>query len=178
MMAGRRGPAKQPTALKLVHGNPGRRPINASEPKPRRQRPARPAWLIGDARKAWEELVPLLDQMGVLTIVDRRALARYCKLWARWVALTRVIEKTGEVYPIRGRPTEDNPQGAIVSFRTFPQVKIIESLSAELRQLEREFGLTPSARSSIEVEKRVAPQSKLEGIIARGRASRGNPTAG
>ena len=38
-MMGRHGPAPEPTALKLVHGNPGKRPINKAEPRPSRRRP-------------------------------------------------------------------------------------------------------------------------------------------
>jgi hypothetical protein len=31
---GLRGPAPEPTALKLLRGNPGKRPLNTLEPKP------------------------------------------------------------------------------------------------------------------------------------------------
>ena len=164
---GSRGPAPTPTTLKLLRGNPGKRPVNDREPKPPRTRPRRPKWLEGDGRKAWEDLVPLLDGMGVLTLVDRRALARYCKLWARWVTLSKLIDEHGEVYPVRDK------EGKTVAFRMLPQVKIVESLSAELRQLEREFGLTPSARSRIVVERdAVEGFDPLEELIARGRERR------
>jgi len=171
-MMGRHGPAPEPTALKLVHGNPGKRPLNKAEPRPARRRPRRPDWLEGEAQAAWDELIPMLDAMGVLTEVDGRAVSRYCKLWARWVKLTAMIDKAGEVYPMRDK------DGNVTSFRTFPQVKIIESLSCELRMLEREFGLTASARSNLTVGAPEAEKSPLEELIERGRASRTNPTAG
>ncbi len=37
---GQRGPAPKPTALRILEGNPGKRPLNASEPRPRAGRPA------------------------------------------------------------------------------------------------------------------------------------------
>jgi len=39
------GNRPKPTALKLLQGNPGRRPINKAEPKPKRGIPAMPKWL-------------------------------------------------------------------------------------------------------------------------------------
>jgi P27 family predicted phage terminase small subunit len=155
----RPGRAPQPTKLKLVHGNPGKRPLNTKEPKPPRTRPERPDWLTGEARTAWDELAPLLDSMGVLTSIDGNALARYCKLWGRWVTLSAAIEKHGEVYPTKDK--NGNPLG----LRILPQVRIVESLSAELRQLDREFGLTPSARSRIDADPQTVSRDPLQDII-------------
>ena len=164
---GRCGPAPQPTVLKINHGNPGKRPLNDREPKPPRRRPRRPQWLQGEGRKVWEELVPLLDGMGVLTVVDRLSLARYCKLTADWVKLSKVIDEHGDVYPVRDK------QDKTVGFRMLPQVKVRESLSAELRQLDREFGLTPSARSRLIVEAEPTQEPDLlEQLIAGGRERR------
>ena len=47
---GKRGPRPQPTQLRLVRGNPGKRAINKLEPKPDGGIPAKPAWLV-DALK-------------------------------------------------------------------------------------------------------------------------------
>ena len=126
---GRRGPPPLPTKLHLVHGNPGKRPLNKREPQPKRIRPRRPRWLTGEGHRHWRELVRLLESMGVLTEADGRALARYCRLLTRWVSASGFIDEHGEVYPIR------NKAGKAVSFRAFPQVRIIDSLSSELLPL-------------------------------------------
>ena len=47
---GRRGPTPEPTVLRMLRGNPGRRPLNDSEPQPeplseQDRRAICPAWL-------------------------------------------------------------------------------------------------------------------------------------
>ena len=43
--------------------------------------------------------------------------------------------------------------GSIKYLQQFPQVGIANNLAAQLNRLEAEFGLTPSSRSRIRVEK-------------------------
>lgn len=40
-----RGRKPKPTAIKELEGNPGKRPLNANEPRPERKAPRCPAWL-------------------------------------------------------------------------------------------------------------------------------------
>ncbi|SPO68124.1 protein of unknown function [Pseudomonas sp. JV241A] len=74
-MAGRR---PTPTELKLVRGNPGKRPINKNEPKPAKRIPSAPGHLSSEGQVAWGRLTVLLDRMGVLTEADGFALERLC----------------------------------------------------------------------------------------------------
>ena len=65
---GRRGPKPTPTALKILRGNPGHRPINADEPQPKPAKSLRPpAWLDPKAARIWRELGPRLHALGLLT---------------------------------------------------------------------------------------------------------------
>lgn len=66
-MAGRK---PKPTALKELEGNPGKRKMNTKEPVPDKGMPACPKWLLPEAKKEWERLAKLMNQMGVLTQVD------------------------------------------------------------------------------------------------------------
>lgn len=70
-----------PSALKLVLGNPGKRPLTEDEFKPSGE-PIKPKWLKGIASKRWDELAPVLIGAGVLTAVDGDAFAAYCALAA------------------------------------------------------------------------------------------------
>ena len=47
------GRKPQPTALKVLKGNPGRRPLNEDEPKPEVLLPRPPAHLSPVARREW-----------------------------------------------------------------------------------------------------------------------------
>ncbi len=102
-----------------------------------------PAWLDDDAKRAWRRLIPLLEQMNVLTRIDGNALARYCQLWSRWKRAELFIQKHGDTYPIK------DEKGKIRCLQQFPQVAIANKLAQQLTRLEQEFGLTPSARSRI-----------------------------
>jgi phage terminase small subunit len=74
-MAGR--PPK-PTRLKILNGNPGKRPLNAAEPQPARGVPSCPAWLDDYAKEKWAELAELLHGLGVLTLADGETLTVLC----------------------------------------------------------------------------------------------------
>ena len=53
---GARGPKPRPTALRVIDGNPSRRPINASEPAPA-GKVRLPAHLTDEARTLWRRIV-------------------------------------------------------------------------------------------------------------------------
>ena len=47
-----RGRKPKPTALKMLEGNPGGRPLNTKEPKPEKKAPRCPSWLEDEAKKS------------------------------------------------------------------------------------------------------------------------------
>jgi hypothetical protein len=75
-MAGRK---PKPTVLKLITGNPGRRPLNRREPKLRPGIPSCPPHLSPEAKREWSRVIPLLAECRLVTEVDRAALAAYCQ---------------------------------------------------------------------------------------------------
>jgi phage terminase small subunit len=76
-----RGRKPTPSHLKLVRGNPGRRPINHSEPKPALG-PIKPASLRGRASRLWDDYAPQLERLGILTVLDGAMFALWCELAA------------------------------------------------------------------------------------------------
>ena len=92
-MAGRR---PKPTALKALQGNPGKRPLNRHEPQPGGL-PKCPKHLDGQARKEWKRISRELIACGLLTEVDRAALAAYCVAWSRWIDAEANVRKFGGV---------------------------------------------------------------------------------
>ena len=105
--------------------------------------PECPDWLDDESKAAWAYVVPLLRAMGVLTRIDGNALTRYCRTWARWKKMEQFIDKHGETYPLK------DEKGRIKCLQQFPQVSIAHRAALLLGKLEQEFGLTPSARSRI-----------------------------
>src|SRR5688572_27106167 len=84
-----------PTALRELNGNASRRPLPENEPKPEAVAPTCPKHLDKLARAEWRRIVPGLAKLGLLTRVDRAALAAYCVSYGRWVAAERELTKSG-----------------------------------------------------------------------------------
>ncbi len=142
---GQRGPRPTPTAILRQRGS-RRANLRKGERQPLRERPTCPRWLDKTAKACWKQIIPQLDQMGILTTIDANAIARYCVLWSRWIKAEQFIAGHGETYPLR-----DN-EGRVKCLQQFPQVAIAHRLSIALTKIESEFGMTPSSRSRIDVD--------------------------
>jgi P27 family predicted phage terminase small subunit len=88
-----------PTALRVIRGNPSKRPLLANEPPPPPLdgKAAAPAWLDKQARLEWQRLAPLLAETGLLTVLDVDALAAYCVTVVEWRTATDEFTKRGIV---------------------------------------------------------------------------------
>jgi P27 family predicted phage terminase small subunit len=157
----RRGPAPTPTKIKAARGS-WRAKINRREPAPEPGAPPRPQWLAVEARAYWDELVPELLRLGVLSLIDAKALARYCQTWARWRKADEWIQQHGLTYPIKDK------DGNVAAVQQWPEVGIFNKLSAQLLRLEQEFGLTPAARTRVQAQvptQRVPPAATDHPIL-------------
>ena len=83
-----RGRRPKPTRLKMLTGNPGKRPLNDDEPRPEASIPECPPELGPVAREEWDRLVGELAALRLLTNLDRAALAAYCGAYALWAEAT------------------------------------------------------------------------------------------
>ncbi|MEK6677710.1 MAG: phage terminase small subunit P27 family, partial [Planctomycetota bacterium] len=121
--------------------------------------PERPPWLDAEAKAKWDQLVPRLQIMRVLTLIDEDALTQYCRLWSRWRKAEDFIEKNGEMFPIR------DDAGKVKCFAQWPQVAIAHRLVQQLIRLEQEFGMTPAARTRIHLS--ISPPTEADARKAR-----------
>ena len=136
-----RGRKPKPTALKVLEGNPGGRPLNPNEPKPAKKAPRCPAWLEDEAKKEWKRMGKTLEQMGLLTEMDMAAFAGYCQAYARWKEAEEFITQHGTIVK--------TPSGY---WQQVPQVSIAQTYLKIMNRFCEQFGLTPSARSRITSE--------------------------
>ena len=135
MHAGRK---PKPSAIKILEGNPGKRPLNEHEPKPLKKAPPCPKWLEPEAKKEWRRLAKTLEAMGVLTEADMAAFAGYCQAYARWKEAEERITDRGLVI----RTPSGYPQQV-------PYISIAQQYLKLMQQFAEQFGLTPAARSRI-----------------------------
>lgn len=137
-----RGRKPTPTHLKLIHGNPGHRPIPLDQFTPIAKCPDCPTHLIGEARKEWDRVTAVLT--GVISDCDRGALAMLCTSWARHLEAeqemakmaiaggTGLLIKSPKGYPIQS-----------------PWLSISNRAHEMYSKMCVEFGLTPSSRTRV-----------------------------
>ena len=91
------GPKAKPTKLRELEGNPGKRTL-PEEVESEPGIPARPTFLKGAAKKEWERIAPELYKLGLLSKVDRAALAAYCQAYGRCDEAERKVKKEGYLF--------------------------------------------------------------------------------
>ena len=136
------GKKPKPTRMKVLNGNPGRRPLPKDEPRPAPGAPPPPDWLDPLARQEWDRVVPRLEAIGLLTQVDGFVLEAYCTCYAHWVELEQAIAKIGPVY----QPS--NKKGSKY-LQQVPHVSIAQKYLDEARAFAAELGLSPSSRARL-----------------------------
>jgi len=150
-----RGRKPKPTALKVLEGNPGKRPLNEKEPQPKRKAPRCPSWLEPEAKKEWKRMAKTLETIGVLTQVDKAAFAGYCQAYARWKEAEEFLTQHGTIFK--------TPSGYI---QQVPQVAIARNYLQIMKDFCSEFGLTPAARTRIKVEQEaVNPDDPMDALL-------------
>lgn len=136
----RTGRPPKPTRLKILSGNPGKRPLNDQEPRPAAGAPEPPDFLTGIALSKWHDLAPQLEAMGLLTRVDGDALAAYCLAWQELAEATVLLKDGRTVFGSEG------------SLKAHPAIAMQRSALQALRQFASLFGLSPSDRSRLKVD--------------------------
>ena len=132
------GPPPKPTHLKLLTGNPGRRPINQKEPMPKAVVPAPPDWLSAEAKAEWDNNIDELYACGLVTLLDRIPLAVYCQMVGRWERAERALTKMAERDELtEGLLIKTTNGNAIQN----PIVGTANKAAADLMHYAKEFGI-------------------------------------
>lgn len=135
-----KGRKPKPTRAKALAGNPGKRTLNHNVPQPDQVIPRCPSHLSAEAKREWHRLVKVLHKAGLLTKVDRGALALYCQAWGRWVEAERSLQTVGLVVLSAKGGLYQNPMLAIAN-------KAMD----QMHRLGAEFGMNPSARMRLSI---------------------------
>lgn len=135
-----RGRKPLPTRLKVLHGNPGKRQLNQSEPPNVDGGRKCPSHLKGDARKEFNRMVEVLEKMGMMSAAFAPAIAAYATAYACHVDALKLYAKTGSAPVIK---TKDG------NFIQNPLLGVINRSRDDMRKWLIEFGMTPSSRSRV-----------------------------
>jgi P27 family predicted phage terminase small subunit len=136
-----------PTQLKIIRGNPGKRPIRQDDIQPARTMPKPPGHLSETGLVEWKRMAEILHRLGVLTEVDGVALATYAQLYGRWAdAETALNEARASPDAIAFGLLTVTSNGTLVQN---PLVGAANKAAADMMRYCVEFGMTPSSRSRI-----------------------------
>lgn len=156
-MAGRR---PKPTALKELTGNPGGRPLNKLEPKPPLGIPEMPKGMGKCGQREFISICAALHEMKILSVVDGKALGEYCKLMEMAeIYYKQVIKKPMYFEPILdglGSPIYDKQGNLVTKPKPNPAANTYALFSKAAKGYLVEFGLTPSSRSRLKIDKAAA----------------------
>lgn len=138
---GKRGPSPKPTALRILDGDRNKKRINLDEPVARIGLPECPDEVTDEVRQIWDYTVRELSVMGIAFPADRDSLLCYCEAVVTHRRACAVLAKSAIlVKGIHGNMVRN------------PALQIQRDAAAVIRAFAQEFGLTPSARSTIRAQ--------------------------
>lgn len=144
---GTRGPRREPTAMKVAKGtyraDKQGDPADELQTIPMTDVPPAPESLGTKGREVWERVGPILVAAGVLHRGDIEAFAIYCTAHDEYAKCNQAIAKDGEYHT--GPTGKISPHPALHQRLRWVEV---------MRRFQAEFGLTPSARANVRVEKK------------------------
>ena len=150
------GRPKKPTALKVLEGNPGKRPLPANEPKPAPIMPDCPKWFDAEAKAFWNKSGPKLNRLGLLTEVDGPAFEAVCQRYSLWVRCEKRMKAKGLIMK-----TETGYE------QQRPEVSIAKNALADVKAFLTEFGMTPASRSKIDLKLDEKDEDEMEKLLSR-----------
>lgn len=136
---GKRGPKPMPTSLLELSGS-WRAKKRKNEPRPEASLCVCPDWVRGQAREYWPEIAPMLSDARITTQCDTIALGLLVDAIAEYVAAQREVDEVGLV-----SVTE---KGNVVQH---PVVGVMHNARDAALRFLREFGMTPSSRTGIQI---------------------------
>lgn len=140
------GRPRKPTAIKILTGNPGRRPIIADSIKVESILPPAPDHLLKEAKAEWNRLAPSLYALRMLSVLDLAAFGAYCQAYATWkTASLSLLEMGKQDLLTSGLMMRTSNGNAIQN----PVVGIMNKAALDMVRYASEFGMTPSARARI-----------------------------
>jgi P27 family predicted phage terminase small subunit len=112
--------------------------------------PRCPEHLTSAAAREWRRVVRVLQAMGVVTAVDRAALAAYCQAYGRWVEAEARLREAPLLYKTPSGHVQQSPYLGIIH----KQLELMGRYMVEL-------GMTPAARSRVAIPDAAAAHGPL-----------------
>lgn len=156
----RGGHNAKPLKLKVLQGTARPDRIREGEPKPRPIAPRMPRGLDPFARRAWRRLAPTLERLGLLGEADGEMFTALVRAWARLEGAERRLQQI--VSAAATGALTDEQAGRIRRAEIS-----VEKTEHAFRLLAAEFGLTPAARSRLNISTPATEEDDFEAFLAQ-----------
>ncbi|HIC1917612.1 phage terminase small subunit P27 family [Citrobacter freundii] len=148
------GPPKTPTHLRLVRGNPSKRPINKNEPQPPKGVPPVPKHFDKQGKYWFKRMAEELDAIGVISLLDARALELLVEAYTEYRHHCETLDREGYTYAVYSDDDADEgKEREIRMIKPHPAAMMKADAWKRLRTMLAEFGMTPSSRSKVSKDK-------------------------
>jgi P27 family predicted phage terminase small subunit len=150
---GERGPLPTPVELHLLRGNPSKKPLSRLLDETLRvpvEIPELPTFLkyggsgpelAVEARAEWERITPHLQQLGLISQIDRAAAVSYCFWWALGVLAKKRLIELGDEAIIDRTPSGYKQIGV--------WLQVANRADANVATFLGHFGMSPASRSRV-----------------------------
>ncbi|WP_249200681.1 phage terminase small subunit P27 family [Thetidibacter halocola] len=145
--------------MKLVTGTARPHRMNPGEPHPDVAIPDAPDHLTEAARIEWDRVAAELAALGILSRLDRGALAAYCQAYGRWRAAEDALSRMASRDATTNGLVVRTKGGSLIQN---PLVGTANKAMADMVRYAAEFGMTPSARTRLIVD--TSQASGFDGI--------------
>lgn len=152
----KRGPKPKPTALLKLQGTYREdRHGKRSEPQLPSIIPDAPAFLKGLALDEWHKITALLAEANCITQLDHAMLTAYCLEFERYIIANK---RLGSARTMLTKSTKGTKL-------PHPLIRISNGALANMLRICSEFGLTPSARTRLNIEAASGAVDPLDSLI-------------
>jgi P27 family predicted phage terminase small subunit len=131
--------------------------LNPHEPETKPAIPRCPGHLGPEAKREWRRLAPQLARLGLLSKINREALALFCQAWARWVEAEEALKRYGVMVK--------SPNGFPMQS---PYLAVANKAMEQMRALLAEFGMSPSSRTRVHATPQVDEDDPMERLLREG----------
>ena len=138
-----RGRPRLSTKQKELTGAAAKNPqrLNPNEPQPPTGAPLKPVHLDDLGSEAWDRLLVIFEQMGMLNAADGSLMEAYCVNYSGYRKSLVKVEEMGQALEV------ETDRG--IEFRRNPFSVELHKYMDRMTKLLAEMGLTPSSRSRV-----------------------------
>lgn len=133
--------------LRVLEGNPSRRPINDAEPRPGGEAGC-PDYLSADAKLKWADVMASVPP-GMITPADAPLLEAFCEAWAQFKLATEQLHAAPE--PDLFGDGIGRSQRLVRAGIPSPWLKVRADAAKTMATLATRLGLSPADRSGLKL---------------------------